>query len=129
MYDEQQVIKRSWAAASSGLLLLGLSACSTVQTQQIVDKREQLPVKAEGADVPFVPQERYYCGPAALAMVLAWSGLPLTQEDLVPEVYTPGRKGSLRTDVLAASRRHGRMAVQIGTMRDLLQEIEEAPAE
>ncbi len=123
VYDEQQVSKRPWVTVCSGFLFLGLSACSTVQTQQIVDDRQQLPLKAEVAEVPFFAQERYYCGPAALAMVLAWSGLPLTQEDLVSEVYTPGRKGTLRTDVLAAARRHGRMAVQIGTMRDLLQEI------
>ena len=123
MHDKLQVIQRQWVRLCAGLLLLGLSACSTTQTQQIVEDRQQLPINAQVAGVPFFAQERYYCGPAALAMVLAWSGLPLTQEDLVSEVYTPGRKGTLRTDVLTAARRHGRMAVQIETMRDLLQEI------
>jgi len=117
------VIKRPWITVCSGLLFLGLAACSTVQTQQIVENREQLPVKAEVAGVPFFPQQRYYCGPAALAMVLAWSGLPVTQDDLVSEVYTPSRKGTLRTDVLTAARRHGRLAVEIVSLRDLLQQI------
>jgi tetratricopeptide (TPR) repeat protein len=56
-------------------------------------------------------------------MVLAWSGLPLTPDDLVSEVYTPSRRGTLRTDVLAAARRHGRLAVETGSLRDLLSEI------
>lgn len=123
MRDQRQVIKSLWIKACSGLLFLGLSACSTIQTQQIVENREQLPLKAEVDNVPFFPQERYHCGPAALAMVLAWSGLPVTQEDLVAEVYTPSRQGTLRTDVLAAARRHGRLAVEVGNLRDLLQEI------
>lgn len=117
------MIKSPWIKACSGLLFLGLSACSTIQTQQIVENREQLPLKAEVDNVPFFPQERYHCGPAALAMVLAWSGLSVTQEDLVAEVYTPSRQGTLRTDVLAAARRHGRLAVEVGNLRDLLREI------
>jgi tetratricopeptide (TPR) repeat protein len=117
------VAKRPWVTACTALLYLGIAACSTIQTQQIVYDREQLPSRAEVAEVPFFPQERYHCGPAALAMVLAWSGLPLTPDDLVSEVYTPSRNGTLRTDVLAAARLHGRLAVETGSMRDLLQEI------
>ena len=114
---------RPWISLILGLLCLNLSACSTIQTQSVVDDRQQLPVRAEVAEVPFFPQERYHCGPAALAMVLAWSGLPVTQDDLVSEVYTPGREGTLRTDVLAAARRYGRLAVEVGNLRDLLSEI------
>lgn len=114
---------RSWQTACSGLLFLGLAACSTIQTQEIVENREQLPLRAEVAEVPFFPQERYQCGPAALAMVLAWSGLPVTQDDLVSEVYTPSRQGTLRSDVVAAARRYGRLAVEIGSLRALLQQI------
>jgi len=117
------VTTRPWITVCSGLLFLGLAACSTIQTQQIVDSREQLPLRAEVADVPFFPQARYQCGPAALAMVLAWSGLPLTPDDLVSEVYTPSRRGTLRTDMLAAARRHGRLAVETGSLRDLLREV------
>lgn len=123
MRDEQIVVTRPWITVCSGLLFLGLTACSTIQTQEIVENREQLPLKAEVVDVPFFPQERYFCGPAALAMVLAWSGLPVTQDDLVSEVYTPARQGTLRTDVLAAARRHGRLAVEVPSLRDLLTEI------
>lgn len=114
---------RPWITVVSGLLLLGLTACSSLQTQEVVETRGQLPVRAEVGDVPFFPQEKYHCGPAALAMVLTWSGLPVTQDDLVSEVYTPARQGTLRTDVLAAARRHGRLAVEVGSLRNLLSEI------
>ena len=73
--------------------------------------------------VPFFPQQQYYCGPAALAMVLAWSGLPVNQADLVPVVYTPGRQGTLQEDIVAAARRFGRLAVPTGDLRALLGEI------
>jgi len=82
-----------------------------------------LPQQAEVADVPFYPQKRYYCGPAALAMVMTWSGDPVTQDELVPEVYTPSRQGTLRNDMLAAARRRGRLAVQVSDVRSLLAEI------
>ena len=105
------------------LLLLALGACAAPQTAQLVQDPGDLPPRAEVADVPFFAQERYYCGPASLAMVLAWSGLPVTQEDLVSQVYTPEREGSLQNDVLAAARRNGRLAVPVDTLPDLLAEI------
>ncbi len=82
-----------------------------------------LPVAEAVAGVPFFPQDDYYCGPAALAMVLAWSGHEVTQDDLVPVVYTPGRQGTLQADILAGARRYGRLAVPVGTVPDLLAEL------
>jgi hypothetical protein len=111
------------AGLIGAVLLLALGACAAPQTARLVQDPGDLPPRAEVADVPFFAQERYYCGPAALAMVLAWSGLPVTQEDLVPQVYTPGREGSLRSDVLAAARRNGRLAVPVDALPDLLAEI------
>jgi tetratricopeptide (TPR) repeat protein len=73
--------------------------------------------------VTFYPQKAYQCGPAAIAMALSWAGLPLRPEDLVEEVYTPARKGSLQPDMLAAARRHGRIAYEISGMKALLAEI------
>ena len=61
--------------------------------------------------VPFFAQEDYQCGPAALAMVLAADGVPLIPTTLVPQVYVPAREGSLQAEMLAAARRHGRLAV------------------
>src|SRR5436189_282713 len=85
------------------------------------------PVRARSASssaqVPFFPQEDYYCGPASLAMVLAWTGLDVNQDQIAPEVYTPGRVGTLQPDILTAARRHGRLAVQVNTLHDMLKEL------
>ena len=57
--------------------------------------------------VPFFPQTEYQCGPAALATVLRHAGADLDADDLVPEVYAPGLRGSLQPELLGATRRHG----------------------
>ena len=59
--------------------------------------------------VPFNPQTDYQCGPAALATVLGASGVAITPEALVPQVYLPEREGSLQLELVAATRRAGRI--------------------
>lgn len=83
-----------------------------------------MPQRAEVANVPFYPQEERYCGPASLAMVLAWSGEDVGQEDVAGQVYTPGRKGTLRSDMLSAARRHHRLAVEVNSIPALLKELQ-----
>lgn len=65
--------------------------------------------RVELESTPFFPQERYQCGPAALATVLSAAGAGVTAESLVPEVYLPGREGSLQAELIAATRRHDRL--------------------
>ena len=74
--------------------------------------------------MPFFPQEDLYCGPAALATALNWAGDKVTQEQLAPEVFTAAREGTLRPDMLAAARRHGKFAVAFDDLKSLLTEIE-----
>ncbi len=71
------------------------------------------PPVAELSAVPFFPQQRYQCGPAALATVLAASGVSITPDELTPQVYVPARHGSLQAEMLAAARRNGRVAVPL----------------
>ena len=59
--------------------------------------------------VPFHPQTQYQCGPAALAGLLGASGVAITPAQLEPQVYLPGRQGSLQLELLGASRRAGRI--------------------
>lgn len=63
----------------------------------------------ELTNVPFFPQKRHQCGPAALATVLVHSGINTHPEELEPQVFLPGREGSLTVELAAASRRHGRL--------------------
>lgn len=88
--------------------LLVLGGCATPQVSQLSGAwPAELPAKVVLADTPFIAQEDYECGPAALAMVLQSAGLQVTAEQLVDQVYLPNRKGSLQIEVLAASRRNG----------------------
>jgi tetratricopeptide (TPR) repeat protein len=84
---------------------------------------DHLPVRAEVAGVPFYPQTGNDCGPAALAMVLGWSGVPARPEDVASQVMTPGREGSLGQDLVAAARRSDRLAVPVQGIEPLLAEL------
>lgn len=59
--------------------------------------------------IPFYPQTDYECGPAALAGVLGAAGVTTTPEALSPQVYLPGRQGSLQVELVTAVRRAGRI--------------------
>lgn len=106
------------------LLAAALAACATPpETARLRANPGGLPMRADVAGVPFIPQKENYCGPASLAMALAWSGTPVGQDAVAPQVFTPGREGTMRADMLAAARRNGRLAVPIGHLDDLLAEL------
>lgn len=89
-------------------ILLALGGCATPQVSNLVQNwPTDIQARSEIKEVPFFPQEEYECGPAALAMVLQTAGVPVFPEQLVEQVYLPGRKGSLQIELLAASRRNG----------------------
>lgn len=90
-------------------MLLGGCAAPLQSTGLLSAPPPDLARTVELQQVPFFPQERYQCGPAALATVLTWSGAAVDPEKLVSEVYLPRRKGSLQIELTAAARRHGRV--------------------
>ena len=114
---------RLQALVLGGYVLIGAPGCAGPQTEQILASRGALPAFAEIERVPFFAQEQYYCGPASLAMALAWSGLAVKPDDLVAEVYTPGREGTFAPDIVAAARRNGRVAIETRELDDLLREL------
>ncbi len=69
----------------------------------------------ELTDIPFFPQTRYQCGPAALATVLGASGVAVAPDDLVDDVYVPERRGSFQFEMVATARRHGRIPYVLDT--------------
>ncbi|MGE5648576.1 PA2778 family cysteine peptidase [Noviherbaspirillum sp. UKPF54] len=102
------------------LLALLLAGCAT-QTRSLLQRAPQgLPRQAELAATPFYPQERYQCGPAALAMSLNAAGFSASPDALVAQVYVPQREGSLQPEMLAAGRRHGALSVTIAPRLDAL---------
>ncbi|MDW8252235.1 MAG: PA2778 family cysteine peptidase, partial [Myxococcales bacterium] len=102
-----------------------LAGCAGPQARALLAQPPAaLAERVELEEVPFHPQELYQCGPAALATVLAHSGAAVTPEALVPEVYLPARGGSLQAEMLAAARRHGRLAYPLAPqLADLLAEV------
>ena len=93
----------------AGVLLCGLllSGCTSLpQTRQLLHEQPgDLPVVHEIVQTPFFPQDRYQCGPAALATVLSSHGIDITPDDLVEQVYTPGLTGSMAEELTATARR------------------------
>lgn len=111
---------------ASALLVLG--GCAQMVPQTMALRSGWPPGVAQSVElgaVPFFPQEDYQCGPAALATVLTHSGVPITPEALVPQVYLPARRGSLQLEMLAAARRQGRVAYVLSPRyADLLREVD-----
>ena len=112
----------------AGVFLIGtlLAACaSPPQTRQLLaTSPTELPATANLATTPFFPQQRYQCGPAALATVLAAHGHAVTPEQLVDAVYVPALQGSLPEEITASARRYGMLAYPLqASLSDLLREI------
>lgn len=100
------------------LLTLVLAGCAHLDT-----RAPALPPAAELTATPFFPQPEFECGPAALATVLAASGVPVTAEQLTGDVYLPDRRGSLQAEMLAAARRRGRIAYPVQGLADVVAQL------
>ncbi len=101
-------------------LLLGLTACGPPPQIYVDVDRPAL----ELTKVAFYPQEKYQCGPAALAEVLQWTGVQVTPEELAPALVIPELKGSLQIEMLAQSRAQGRVPFEIsGELRTIQAEL------
>ncbi|MFN2309550.1 MAG: PA2778 family cysteine peptidase [Gammaproteobacteria bacterium] len=87
------------------LLLSTLALAGCMPVTRVADEGPAV----ELTEVPFFPQEDYQCGPAALASVLQWSGVPATPATLAPTLMIPARQGSLQIELLAQARAQGRV--------------------
>ena len=110
------------ASASALMLMLAAAAClsgcalladpphtSALRASPPTD----LPPRLERAQVPFFPQTRHHCGPAALATVLADVGMPADPVALADAVFLPSREGSLQLEMLGGARRQGALATKL----------------
>ncbi len=71
---------------------------------QIAAPPRGLPQKVILDGVPFLAQQAYYCGPAALAMTMNFYGRAVSQGAMARALYVPALKGSLQAEMLAATR-------------------------
>ncbi len=88
------------------ILVSFLVACTSGPPLRNYDLPE---AQVELKGTPFFPQSRYQCGPAALATVLVANGVEVTPQTLAPHVYIPELKGSLQSEMIAVTRRHGHL--------------------
>lgn len=113
--------RRCFARQLAGVCFLALAACSSLAP---ITLPQSLPPGVSLPAVPFFPQQDNWCGPAALASLLVHAGVSVTPEQLAPQVFLPGRQGSLNLELLAASRRQGLMPYVLqGDSNTLLQEL------
>ncbi|MDJ0722969.1 MAG: PA2778 family cysteine peptidase [Desulfobacterales bacterium] len=103
--------------------VLTVGGCTHRGHGRLLREATRLPDRVVVDDVPFFPQEEYQCGPASMAMVLAWSGDEVAVDDLVRQVYLPHRQGSLQTGLISGARRHARLGYVIAGPDKLLDEI------
>lgn len=102
------------------LALALLSGCATQTRALLSAPQAGVPRQVELQATPFIAQERYQCGPAALAMSLRAAGFKADADALVSQVYLPQREGSLQVEMLAAGRRNGAFSVTIAPRIDAL---------
>lgn len=108
------------------LLSLCLTGCVTTPLWDRLDRQWPADISStrELTNVPFHPQDDYECGPAALAMAVNAAGIAVSPDELTPQVYLPGRRGSLQNEMKAAGRRQGLLAYQIApTLEALVREV------
>ena len=114
---------RRWA----GMLILSclsIACASSPQSRLLIDNPPDIPARVELTEVPFFPQQEYHCGPAALASIFTYHGTEVEPDQIADLIYIPGLKGSLQTEVVAATRQFELLPVQLdGTLESLLREI------
>ena len=104
-------------AAAIATLAVALAGCAA--SPPLADGLPpSAPRTIELDSTPFFPQDDYQCGPAALATLLAASGVAVAPDALAPEVYLPERRGSLSLELIGAARRHGRLPYVLETTAD-----------
>ena len=101
-------LQRSGARAALALLLTSLlgSGCARVTLDAV---RADV-AAGHGhliATVPFIAQEAYQCGPAALAMVLRYWGAAADAEEIGRALYLPSARGGLNLELEFQARRRG----------------------
>ncbi len=108
-------------------IIFTIAGCATkaIQTEKILTDRNTLPIASTIENVPFVDQSVGYCGPATLTMAMQHVGHTVKIEDIAKQVYTPGFKGSLQSDMISTSRRQGLTAIPIQNLNSLLKEVSE----
>ncbi|HKI61023.1 MAG TPA: PA2778 family cysteine peptidase [Mariprofundaceae bacterium] len=120
-----QQYKSARLVAGAFVLFMLLGGCAAKQTQALLEHHpDGLATKASVERVPFFAQTEYQCGPASMAMLLGWAGVPVTPAELTPKLFIPGKKGTLQIELMATPRQYGILAYPLAPqLPDLLREV------
>lgn len=100
--------------------LLVLTACAGPSAEALRAAVAAAPDAGIVLSVPFFPQEEHQCGPAALASVLAYWGLPADPGIIAEAIYLPHLRGTLSLDLLLYAERRGLRATLLPQHADAL---------
>lgn len=115
-------VRRAGRLAGAIIFILQLCACSYTQqsTRLAQSPPPGLPSSGELKQTPFFAQQRYQCGPAALATVLVDRGVEVHPDELVDKVYLPKRQGSVPIEMEAAARGYGMLVYPLEQNLEML---------
>ena len=99
-----------------------LAACQTPpQTKALLAKNNFLSSQHTILNVPFYPQQAFFCGPTTLFEVTNFYGGTNSPQDIAPATFIPDLEGTLQIEMLASSRQNGLLACAgRGSIRHLL---------
>lgn len=104
------------------ILFAFVSGCATVSPAPGEQKESDTHIIR---NIPFYPQEDFQCGPASLAAVLNYWGIPVTPEQVAKDIYSNSAKGTLNIDMLLYAQSRGLTASQYpGGLNDLREKID-----
>ncbi|MBB1440145.1 PA2778 family cysteine peptidase [Shewanella sp. SG41-4] len=107
---------------------LFLSGCLSAppQTAILLDNPPDISARYQIPEVPFYPQEDYFCGPTTLAEVFNFYGISKTPQQIAPSLFIPDLEGSLQIEMVAAARQQGLLAyAESGNLAQLLSFVSE----
>lgn len=120
-----RTLKGTCQLAGSLCLVLLLNACSsTPMTKALLRDNSLSQQYVELENAPFFPQQKYQCGPAALATVLHFQGQTTQPDELISKVYIPEKQGSVPIEMIAAARSYEQLVYPLSAnLENLLLEV------
>lgn len=121
---KQQIQNARLAGVLLSMLVLSLLTGCASGPRLASPSEMGVPQRVMIEGIPFHAQQEYQCGPASLAMVLNASHVDVDVDTLIPQVFLPGREGSVQPEMQAAVRRYQRISFVLdGTFESLLREL------
>jgi hypothetical protein len=117
---------RAETGLMAGLLLLLQCCVSAPQTASLQRQSISIPASHEISQVPFFPQQEFYCGPTTLAEILNYYAIEVAPEQVSSKLFIPDRRGSLQVEMISSVRQYGMLAyAESGNLLQLLSLVSE----